>query len=448
MASPTAKHAIVIGAGIAGLTAAQALSAHFETVTIFDRDELPVRPLPRQGTPQARHVHALLAGGQKALCALFPGFENEIECAGAVRTRAGLDVMVERPGYDPFPQRDLGFDSLCLSRPLLEFTIRRTIEQQARMSVRSRTRVVELLASPVSFSVIGVRCETAERRIETLKADLVVDASGRAALTLALLEAIGQKPEETLIGIDQGYATAIFEIPGDAPSTWKGVLHLATPPDSSRGALILPIEHGRWIVGLGGNHGDAPPGDIDGYMAFAKTFRTRTVYEAVRNAKRIGDVARYKLPASVRRHFERLDRFPHGLLVIGDALCRFNPVFGQGMSVAAQQACLLARLIDSRSGLSDPLIGLAPAFFAETQSLLEAPWSTAVSDFVFPDTRGDRPADFEARLQYGRALIRLAAQDASVHKVLAEVNSLIRPQSALRDPQLASRVTEIAQTLS
>jgi len=308
---------------------------------------------------------------------------------------------------------------------------------------------VELLAAPDGVTVSGVLCETAERRIETIEADLVVDASGRAALTLALLEAIGHpKPEETLIGIDQGYATVIFEIPDDAPPTWKGVLHLATPPDSSRGALILPIEHGRWIVGLGANHGDAPPGDVDGYMAFAKTLRTRTVYDAIRNAKRIGDIARYKLPASVRRHFERLDRFPHGLLVIGDALCRFNPVFGQGMSVAAQQACLLARLIDSRSGLSDPLIGLAPAFFAETQSLLEAPWSTAVSDFVFPDTRGDRPADFEVRLQYGRALIRLAAQDASVHKVLAEVNSLIRPQSALRDPQLASRVTEIAQTLS
>ena len=118
------------------------------------------------------------------------------------------------------------------------------------------------------------------------------------------------------------------------------------------------------------------------------------------------------------------------------------------MSVAAQQACLLSRLIGSRTGLSDPLVGLAPVFFVETQGLLEAPWATAVSDFVFPNTRGDRPADFEARLQYGRALIRLAAQDASVHKILAEVNSLIRPQSALRDPQLASRVTEIVQTLS
>ena len=448
MASPIAKHAIIIGAGIAGLTAAKALSAHFESVTILDRDALPERPVPRRGTPQARHVHALLAGGQKALAELFPGFEQAIECAGAVRARAGLDVMVERPGYDPFPQRDLGFDSFCLSRPLLEFMVKRAIERQARISVRSHTRVVELLASPDGISVIGVLCETAQRQIETIEADLVVDASGRGGLTLALLEAIGHpKPDETLIGIDQGYSTAIFEIPDDAPTTWKGVLHMATPPDSSRGALILPMERGRWIVGLGGNHGDAPPGDVDGYMAFVKTLRTRTVFNAIRNAKRISDIARFKLPASVWRHFERLERFPNGLLVIGDSLCRFNPVFGQGMSVAAQQACLLSRLIGSRTGLSDPLVGLAPAFFAETQGLLEAPWATAVSDFVFPETRGDRPADFDTRLQYGRALIRLAAHDASVHKILAEVNSLLRPQRALRDPQLASRITEIMQIL-
>ena len=118
-------------------------------------------------------------------------------------------------------QRDLGFDSFCLSRPLLEFTVQRAIEQQARISVRSHTRVVELVASPDGISVIGVLCETGQRQIETIEADLVVDASGRGGLTLALLEAVGHPmPDETLIGIEQGYSTAIFEIPDDAPTTW------------------------------------------------------------------------------------------------------------------------------------------------------------------------------------------------------------------------------------
>ena len=192
-----------------------------------------------------------------------------------------------------------------------------------------------------------------------------------------------------------------------------------------------------------GNHGDAPPGDIEGFIAFAKTLRTATVYNAIRNAKHVGEIARFGLPASIRRHFEKLEVFPRGLIPIADSLCRFNPVFGQGMSVAAQEACVLARLLASRSGLPDPLDGLALAFFAEVQGLLEAPWATAESDFAYPKTRGDRPVDLDKRLQFGGALTRLAAEDPAVHRLVAEVNSLVRPQSALRDPELRSRVNEL-----
>jgi 2-polyprenyl-6-methoxyphenol hydroxylase-like FAD-dependent oxidoreductase len=426
------------------LTAAGALSRHFERVTVLDRDTLPESPEWRPGTPQARHTHVLLAGGQEALTEIFPEVEQDLERAGAVRVRVGLDIMVERPGYDPFPQRDLGFDTFCMSRSLLEFTVRRRLEQADNITLRSRCRVAEIVPAPDGNNVTVVRCENAEGQVEAITADLLVDASGRAALTLAYLECIGaEKPDETQIGIDQAYSTTIFEIPTHAPRGWKAVLHLPTPPHSSRGAFIFPIEHNRWIVSLGGNHGDAPSGDIDGFMAFAKTLRTASVYNAVISARRIGEIARFVLPASVRRHFERLERFPRGLIPIADSLCRFNPVFGQGMSIAAQEACVLDRLLSSRAELSDPLDGLAAAFFAEIQSLLEAPWATAVTDFAYPKTRGDRLPDFHKRLQYGAALTRLAAKDPSVHRIVAEVTNLIRPQSALREPQLESRVTEL-----
>src|SRR5262245_10234977 len=170
MASLVAQHAIVIGAGMGGLAAAKALSQRFESVTILDRDALPNRPVPRQGTPQARHAHALLAGGQKALAELFPAFEHDIESVGAVKVRVGLDIMAERPGYDPFPQRDLGFHTYCMSRPLLEFTLRRAIEQHAGIEVRSQCRVVALVASSDGLKVIGVRCENAERQSEMIEA--------------------------------------------------------------------------------------------------------------------------------------------------------------------------------------------------------------------------------------------------------------------------------------
>ena len=151
-------------------------------------------------------------------------------------------------------------------------------------------------------------------------------------------ESIGAaKPDETEIGIDVAYSTAIFEVPKDPPP-WKGLLHLPLPPNSSRGAILLPIENGCWMVARGAAHGDAPAGDIEGYMAFARSLRTPTVYDAIKNAKQAGDIARFKFPSSIRRHFEKLQVFPPGLLPIADAVCRFNPVFGQGMSIAAQEA--------------------------------------------------------------------------------------------------------------
>lgn len=436
------KHAVVVGAGIGGLAAAKALAASFEHVTVLDRDALPREPGQREGTPQARHAHVLLAGGQRALAALFPGVEQELEQAGAVKTRAGLDVLWERPGYDPYPRRDLGFISLSISRPLLEFIVRRRLEQEGNVTLRPGCRVRELVVSPDCSAVADIRYESFEKREEALAADLVVDATGRAALMTAVLDKLGmQRPAVTEIGIDQTYSTMNFEFAGDPG--WLGLIHLPAAPDSGRGGFVFLLEHGRWIVSLSGKHGEPHPDDIDSFMAFAKELRTPTIYHAIRNARRLGDVSRYALPASTRRHFESLTHFPRGLLAIGDSVCRFNPVFGQGMSVAAQEADTLRGLLAARAALPDPLGGLAEAFFAEIQPLLTAPWSTAETDFVYPQTRGHRPADFAQRLRYGAALTQLAAEDASVHRLVFEVNSLLRPSSVLREPELAGQVTAL-----
>jgi 2-polyprenyl-6-methoxyphenol hydroxylase-like FAD-dependent oxidoreductase len=179
---------------------------------------------------------------------------------------------------------------------------------------------------------------------------------------------------------------------------------------------------------------------VEGFLTYAKALRTPTIYNAIRRAERLDGVARYGFPQSVRRHFERLDVFPRGLLPIGDAICRFNPVYGQGMSVAALEACLLRRLLERQGGDSNPIAALAPAFFAEVQTLIETPWSVATLDFVFPDTRGQRPADFETTLKFGNALTRLAAEDPAVHKLTVEVQHLLKPRSVYRDPTLVQRL--------
>jgi 2-polyprenyl-6-methoxyphenol hydroxylase-like FAD-dependent oxidoreductase len=437
-----ARQAVVIGGGIAGLAAARALSDRFEQVVVLERDSLADRPVHRPGTPQSRHAHGLLVGGQRALSELFPGFERDLVKAGAVLVRSNIDTRFERLGFDPFPQRDLGLTSYALSRPAIEFAIRARLSECANIALRDRCRVSELLASADRKAVIGVRFEEDGAASQDLPADLVVDASGHGAPTLALLKTTGHPlPEETVIGVDQGYATAVFHIPGDAPADWKSVLTFGgLPPNISRGALLWPIEGNRWIVGLGGRHGDAPPAGVDGFMAFARSLRTPTIHDALRAAILDGETVRYGFRDNVLRHFERLEVFPRGLLPIGDAICRFNPVYGQGMTVAAQEACLLRELLADQSPSGDPLQGLAKAFFEKIPALVETPWNVATFDFIHPATRGQRPADFDTRLRFATAFTKLAAEDPDVHRLTAEVQHLLKPRSVYRDPALVQRV--------
>jgi 2-polyprenyl-6-methoxyphenol hydroxylase-like FAD-dependent oxidoreductase len=440
------REAVVVGAGMAGLPAARALADYFEHVVVLERDTLPPDASPRIGTPQARHTHALLGGGQRALGDLFPGFERALAQAGAVPLRVGLDVRLERPGFDPFPQRDLGWIGYAMSRPLIELTARQRAERHPNITIHTHCRARELVPSPNATAVSGVRFENSDGRSETLVADLVVEASGRGNLTLGFLESIGRPlPEETVIGVDITYATAVFAIPNDAPADWAGVMTFDSPAEGGVGGIMLPLERNRWIVTLVGRHGDKPPADREGFLAYAKQLRTSSIYDAIRRAEPLGEIARFGFQASVYRHFDRLGKYPRGLLPFGDAICRFNPVYGQGMSVAAQEASLLHELLQKRLGEPDPLAGLAVAFFAEAATLIETPWAlAAVPDLAHPSTEGHRPEDLQQRLEFGDGLNRLAAQDAAVHKLMFEVLHLLKPQSLLREPDLVERVKAMA----
>jgi len=443
MADPhTKRQAVVVGAGIAGLTAARVLSDRFETVLVLERDDLAATAGSRAGTPQDRHVHALLAGGLKALAELFPGIEDDLLRAGAVPLSSSRDVRVERPGFDPYPARDLGVTTYAASRPLIEFALRRRVERLPGTVFKTRCRATELLASADGARVTGVRCETADGRQTDLDADLVIDASGRGALTLALLQATGRtSPPETTIGVDIGYATATYEIPPDSGRGWQGVMTFPQAPHSSRGALMLPQEGQRWLVGLGGRGADKPPGDEAGFLDFARHLRTETIYNAICTARRVGEIARYVFPQSRRRHFEKVADFPCGLLPLGDAICIFNPVYGQGMSVAAQQAVLLRSLLERDGVGSNALAALPQAFFARLQPLLETPWAmAAIPDFIFPQTTGVRPPGLARDLRFAFAMTRLAARNPDVHRLVVEVQHLLKPRRAFRTPLMLARV--------
>ena len=448
-ASSIGHRAVVLGAGMGGLAAAGALAPFFDKVTVLERDHLPDAPAQRLGALQGRHVHGLLAGGQRALETIFPGFTDAIVEAGAAPVRANAGFRFEPPGHDPYPQRDFGWVTYCLSRPLIEFTCRR-LAAAAGVEFRPRARVRRLEASEDGATMLAVHVEDDDKRAERVTADLIVDATGRGHPTLDLLKALGRPPApETVIGVDLSYGSAVFEIPPDAPDDWKGVMTFPNPGESTRGGLLAPMENGRWILSAGGRQEDAPPEDEAGFMAFVRGLRTQTIYNAVKGATRIGDIALYGFRESAWRHFEQLAPLPRGLVPFADSICRFNPVYGQGMSVAALEGVLLARLLAERAAAGGSLDDLSPVFLAEAQDIVRGPWQmSAIPDFANPLTRGERPPNLPEIFRFGAAFAELAARDPEVHKLDAEVRALLKPPSALADPLLVAKVMEVMSRMA
>ena len=438
--------AVVIGAGIAGLSAARALSDYFEQVVILEADDLPSGPVPRKGVPQGKQVHGLLGGAVKAINELFPGIEEDLVKAGAVSIRNGWDIELEFSVPAPLPRRDLDLLIYAMSRPLLEFTIRQRLEQQRNVTLRWQSRVLEIVGESDGAWVSGIRFRTGNGEIETLSTDFIVDASAQGTPTLSFLKATGrQLPEQTTIGVDIRYATGTFEdIHQKSPANALGVVTFPNAPNSGRCGYLIPIENNRMHLLLSGRGTDAPSADADEYKEYAKGLATPSIYNAIKDANLIGNVSRYDFPESTWRHFGLLGDFPRRLIPVGDAVCRLNPVYGQGMTVAIMEANLLRQLLQNASREVDPLSGLGQAFVTEVEKLIEDPWNiSAVPDFVYPQTRGERPPNLEDMLKFHGALFRIAAEDPAVHKLLFEVQHLLKLRSALEDPELVSRVEEI-----
>lgn len=435
-----ADTAVVVGAGIGGLTATAALADFFSRVIVLERDELPNKPAHRASLPHGRHVHALLGGGLSALEELLPGFGDDLAAVGAVRVESN-DIRVERPGFDPFPQRDFGQHVYGLTRPLFESELRRRTCLFGNVIFRSGCRVREVLGSAAEGSVQGVRFANQDGSVETLAADLVVDATGRGAITLAFLKACGfPLPAETRIGIDLSYVSATFAMPDDAPSDWKALQLFADPRGSGQGGVIAPIEGGSWMVTVSAMHGCKPPDDHEGFLRYIKQLRTPTIYNAIRHAELIGEIERFAFPENVRRHFERLESLPRGLLPMADAACRFNPKYGQGMSVAAAEALALRQQLALLADRDDWSTRLATAYFQAATPMVDMAWGLASLDFAYPQTRGTPPEGLSDSLKFLGALIRLAARDPEVHRVMNEVQQLMRPASVYREPTLMRQI--------
>jgi hypothetical protein len=290
--------------------------------------------------------------------------------------------------------------------------------------------------------VRGVQFVNGSGRFERLDADLVVDASGRGAPTLTLLDALcWKRPQVTEIGVDISYSTAVVEIPPDATAEWKAVLTLPDPPHLALHAIIVPTEGGRWITAIADHNATAWIETWDGFLEASRALITPTVSNALRYAQPPEGIRHYRFPVSAWKHFERLPRLPRGVLPVADALCRFNPIHGQGMSSAAKQARLLEDVLYRAGAEPDPIAALQAGLMAEVASVIETPWIMSTSaDLAFPGTRGERPDNFAQAQEFEADLFRAAVADPVVHRAMLEVAQLLQPHHRLREPDIIRRV--------
>jgi 2-polyprenyl-6-methoxyphenol hydroxylase-like FAD-dependent oxidoreductase len=433
--TPIGAHAVVIGAGIGGLFAARVLSEFYEHVTVIDRDTLPRDSDSRSGVPQGRHLHALLTAGALVIREFFPGLIEDLIADGAPTGDILARGRVYFDGHR-MAQAPSGLPGLGATRPELEHRIRLRLADLANVRVVAPCRAVGLTASRDGHTVTGVRVasSTAADDQDVLAADLVVDASGRGSILPRWLADIGYpQPEEDRIGIDVAYASCAVALPNEALDGDLGVAVGATV-DIPRGGGLVRTANERWLVSLAGYHGHHPPVTPDGLLAFARTLVAPDLYEALRHATLLSSPVRYRIPYAVRRRYERLDRFPDGLVVLGDAVSSFNPLYGQGMSVAAKEALILQRCLQQGPHS-------LRRFRYKIGRTGTVAWLMSVSsDLRMPWIEGRRTPLVRFGNAYAARLFRAAERDPAVARAFMRVANLVDPVACVVRPTIAVRV--------
>ncbi len=332
-----------------------------------------------------------------------------------------------------------------MSRPLLEDGVRRRVRALPNVRITAGCDVTRLLATADRARVTGVtlRRRAAGAEEEVVPADLVVDAGGRGSRAPAWLEGLGyDRPAEEKIVIDLAYTTRVYRRrPGDLPGA-KFAIAQPAPPHQTRTGVLLPLEGDRWIATLGGWLGDHAPTDEAGFLAFARSLPAPDLYAVIRRAEPLGEAVVHKFPANLRRRYERLARVPAGYLALGDALCSFNPVYGQGMTSGALQAAALGACL--REGRAEGA-GLPRRFYRRAAKVIDTPWQMAAgADFAYPAVTGHKPVGTDLVNRYFGLVLRAAVADPAVCRTLVEVTNLLAPPRALFAPRVVWRVARAA----
>lgn len=423
---------VVLGGGIGGLLAARALAEHAEEIHVLDRDTLAGGASARACVPQGRHVHAFLARGVAAVESLLPGVLESLVDRGGI-TGDALAHVRWCPGGVRFARTSSDLRVLFASRPLIEAAIRERVVATPGVRLRAEQVGIGLLGD--RGGVRGVVVADEDGKPSEIEADLVVDATGRSSRSSSWLEALGlPPPPEDRIPVGVTYASVPIEIPSGVLGGDLAILCGATPA-VPRSGVLHATEGGRAILSLGSLRGERPPRDWAGMLAHAATLALPDVADVARRATPLADVATYRVGFSVRR---RHDLAPlRGYLPLGDALCAFNPVYAQGMSIAAIAAEALREAC--RSGENPSAV--PQRYFAKIERDVSTAWGMGVAaDLRFPWVEGRRTLRLRAINRWIGLVQRAAAVDPAVARGFVRVASLVDGREALLARRFVRRV--------
>ena len=436
-------HAVVLGASMAGLVATRALADFYETVTVVERDALGDGAEPRRGVPQGRQIHALLLRGAQALDELFPGIVDELVAAGTptVDYRDLSKVHFNMGGHLAVQSGSLDeLRAYSPSRPLLEAHVRRRVGAIPNVAFLDNHDVGDITFNTTRDRVVGAQIASRECNSESeLFADLVVDATGRGARTPAVLEKHGyNRPAEDEVVIHLTYASQLLRMPPEAMHESGAIV--APIPGRPTGMAMIRYEHDTAMFTVFGMAGNDPPVGCSEMCGFAEQFAPAHLLAAVRTAEPLGASAQHRFPFSRWRRYDKARVLPEGLLVVGDAVCSFNPIYGQGMTVAALEALAL------RNCLARGTTDLPRRFFRATARPVGRAWQLAAGgDLSLPEIQGTPPLSTRLLNGYMDRLLTAAEYDTAAYEQFLKVAWLVDAPIRLLRPSMMWRAASAKQ---